>query len=90
MNINSVKNSQLPFSYADTTTEVSQIHINDNKESETIKPATSVNQPPPTIIVVQQPAPQSYLPNPYYGNGYQVIEQENGCLRIYNPPGSIK
>ena len=69
---NRFEDSQLPFSY-DTTAESIEINSDDNKEPEVAKPTNVVNQLPPTIIVLQQPAPQSYMPNPYYGNGYQVF-----------------
>ena len=70
---NSLEDSQLPFSY-DVTTESVEVNSNANKDSELANPSkNAINQQPPTIIVVQQPAPQSYMPNPYYGNQYQVI-----------------
>ena len=67
-----VHDSQLPF-VQDYSTGRNDLNLNPNVEVATQKSATIVSQQPPTIIVVQQPAPQSYMPNPYYGNGYQVI-----------------
>ena len=54
-----------------TTTESNQ--NKDNDESGTIKQSSGVNPQPPTIIVVQQPHPQTYLQSQLYGNGYQVF-----------------
>ena len=70
--IDDVVDSQLPFAYEATTAskeKSEKINENDKNEDQRQNPSTNQQQPP-TIIVVQQPQP--YMPNPYYGNGYQV------------------
>ena len=78
-----VRDSQLPFAQ-DYPTDRNDLNLNTHHDKSTPKPATIVSQQPPTIIVVQQPAPQPYMPNPYYGNGYQVISNDiNECKNYH-------